>query len=87
MTQSTGTDVTFGGVWCNRVVAKQEDFHSAAPADQPISEEMFLQSLPFYYSTKQEYFHYVAPADQPINEEMLLQPFPFYYSTSRSTYK
>ena len=34
MTKSTSTDVTFGGTWHNRVVAKQEDFHSIAPADK-----------------------------------------------------
>ena len=34
MTNSTGTDVTFGGAGCNRVIAKQEDSHSAAPADK-----------------------------------------------------
>ena len=33
MTNSTSTDVTFRGEWCNRVVATQEDFHSTAPAD------------------------------------------------------
>ena len=36
MTNSTSTDVTIGGAWCNRVVAMQEDYHSAAPADQQI---------------------------------------------------
>ena len=34
MTNSTSTDVTFGGAWCNRVVAKQEDSHSTAPANK-----------------------------------------------------
>ena len=34
MINSTSTDVTFGGAWCNRVVAMQEDFYSTAPADK-----------------------------------------------------
>ena len=38
MTNSTSTDVAFGGAWCNRVVAKQEDRHSTAPADKQINE-------------------------------------------------
>ena len=27
-----------GGAWCNRVVAKQDDFHSTAPAYKQINE-------------------------------------------------
>ena len=38
MTNSTSTNVTFGGAWCNRVVAMQEDYHSTAPADKQINE-------------------------------------------------
>ena len=38
MTNSTSTDVTFGGARCNRVVAKQEDSHYTAPADKQINE-------------------------------------------------
>ena len=38
MTNSTSTDVTFESAWCNRVVAKQEDFYSTAPADKQINE-------------------------------------------------
>ena len=38
MTNSTSTDGTFIGAWCNRVVAKQEDFHSTTPADKQINE-------------------------------------------------
>ena len=38
MTNSTITDVTFGGAWCNRVVTKQEDSHSTALADKQINE-------------------------------------------------
>ena len=34
MKNSTSTDVTFGGMWCNRVVGMQEDSHSMAPADK-----------------------------------------------------
>ena len=29
---------TLGGAWCNRMVAKQEDSHSTAPADKQINE-------------------------------------------------
>ena len=38
MTNSTSTDVTFGGAWCNRMAAKQEDPHSTPPADKQINE-------------------------------------------------
>ena len=38
MTNSTSTDVTFGGAWCNRVVAKQDDSRSTAPADKQMNE-------------------------------------------------
>ena len=46
MTNSTGTDVTFVGVWCNRVVAKQEDSHSTAPADKQINAKRYIQPPP-----------------------------------------
>ena len=38
MTNSTTTNVIFGGAWWNRVGAKQEDSHSTAPADEQINE-------------------------------------------------
>ena len=38
MTNSTGTDVTIGGAWCNRAVAKQKDSHSTAAADKQMNE-------------------------------------------------
>ena len=38
MTNSTSIDITFGGARCNRVVAKQEDSHSTAPADKQMNE-------------------------------------------------
>ena len=38
MTNSTSTDISYGGAWCNRVVAKQEDSHSTAPAVKQINE-------------------------------------------------
>ena len=38
MTYSTNTDVTFGGAWCNRVVAKQEDSHATAPTGKQIND-------------------------------------------------
>ena len=34
MANSTSTDVTFGGAWCNRVLAKQEDSNFTAAADK-----------------------------------------------------
>ena len=38
MTNSTSTDVTYGGAWCNRAVAKQKDSHSTVPADKQVNE-------------------------------------------------
>ena len=38
MTNSTSTGISFGGAWCNRVVAKQEDRNTTAPADKQINE-------------------------------------------------
>ena len=40
MTNSTSTDVTVEGAWCNRVEAKQENSHSAAPADKQTNEKI-----------------------------------------------
>ena len=40
MTNSTSTHVTFGGAWCNRVIANQEDSHSTAPAYKQINENI-----------------------------------------------
>ena len=38
MTNNTSADVTFGGAWCNRVAANQEeDSHSIATADKHIN--------------------------------------------------
>ena len=34
MTNSTSIDVNFESAWCNRVVAKQEDYHSTTPAEK-----------------------------------------------------
>ena len=39
MINSISTDVTFGGAWIYRVVAKQEDSHSTAPAEKQINEK------------------------------------------------
>ena len=33
MTNSTSTNVTFGGAWCN-IIAKQEDSHPTVPEDK-----------------------------------------------------
>ena len=38
MTNSTSTDVTFGGAWCHKVVPKQEDSPSTAPSGKQINE-------------------------------------------------
>ena len=38
MTNSTDTDITFETEWGYRVVAKQEDSRSTAPADKQINE-------------------------------------------------
>ena len=40
MTNSTSTDVPFAGAWCKEVIAKQEDSHSTAPADNQINGKM-----------------------------------------------
>ena len=45
MTNNTSTDVTFEGAWCNRVIVKQEDFHSNVPAAKQINE-MLQQTSP-----------------------------------------
>ena len=34
MTNSTSTDVTFGGAWRNKMLVKQGDAHSNAPEDK-----------------------------------------------------
>ena len=46
MTNSTSTNVIFGGAWSNRVVAKQNDSHSTTPADKQITEEMLQSTTP-----------------------------------------
>ena len=33
MPNITSTDVIFTGVWCNKIVAKHQGYHSIAPAD------------------------------------------------------
>ena len=33
MTNDARTDATFGGAWCNRMITKQYDSHSATLAD------------------------------------------------------
>ena len=38
MTNSTNTDVTFRGTWCNRMTAKQQHWHSIALADKQIKK-------------------------------------------------
>ena len=39
MTNSTSTDVPFGGAWYNRVVAKQEDSQSTTPVDKQMHKD------------------------------------------------
>ena len=46
MTNSTSTNVTFGGAWCNRVAAKQDVSHSTAPADEHINKRKYIQPPP-----------------------------------------
>ena len=38
MTNSTSTDATFAGAWCNRMVTKQQGCHFTNPADKQIKE-------------------------------------------------
>ena len=38
MINSTSTDVTFAGTWCNSVTEKQEDSHSTASVDKQVNE-------------------------------------------------
>ena len=47
MTNSTSTDITFGGAWRNRVVANQGDPHSTVPADKQINEYRYIQPPPY----------------------------------------
>ena len=37
-TNSTSTDITFGGAQASKMVAKQQGRHSVAPADKQINE-------------------------------------------------
>ena len=46
MTDSTSTEVIFGGVWYNRVVAKQEVSHSTTPANKQINEGLRSTTFP-----------------------------------------
>ena len=46
MANSTSTDVIFGGAWCDRVEAKQEDSHSTTPADKQITENNVTTNHP-----------------------------------------
>ena len=38
MTNSTSTDATLGGVWCNRRITEQQGYHSTTPVDKHINE-------------------------------------------------
>ena len=38
MTNSNSTDVTVGGAWRNRIIAKQQNNQSTASADKQINE-------------------------------------------------
>ena len=46
MTNSTSTDITFGGAWCNRVIPKQDDSHSTTPADKQKMRKDYNQPTP-----------------------------------------
>ena len=39
MRNSISINVTFGGAWCTRVITKQEDYHSTAPADKQMNKD------------------------------------------------
>ena len=46
MTNSTSTDVIFGGARCNRMITKQYAYHSTTPADKQINEQRYSQPPP-----------------------------------------
>ena len=46
ITNSTSTDVTFGGAQSSRMVAKTQGYHSIAPADKQINEKMAHPTSP-----------------------------------------
>ena len=50
ITNSTSTDVTFGGAQSSRMVAKTQGYHSIAPADKQINEEMVHPTSPINYN-------------------------------------
>ena len=58
MTNRTSTKVIFTGAWCNQMVAKQQDCHYTAPADNQINKDMIHtpnQPQILTMSTKQFY--------------------------------
>ena len=46
ITNSTSTDVTFGGAEGSRMVAKKQGCHSIAPADKQINKEIVHPTSP-----------------------------------------
>ena len=46
MTNSTRTDVTFTGAWCDRMGAKHYSCHSTAPADKQLNSASNLSPPP-----------------------------------------
>ena len=48
-TNSTITAVIFTGVWCDRIVAKYQGYHSTDPADKQINEQMAHPTSPLNY--------------------------------------
>ena len=57
MNNSTSTDVTFTGAWCNRIVAKHKSCHSTAPEDKQINKYMVYSTSPQIHTKNIESRH------------------------------
>ena len=55
MTNGTSTDVPIASASCNRVIAKQDDSHSTATANNQINEDMIQSTLPVPHSATLSY--------------------------------
>ena len=69
MTNSTNTDVTFGGAWWNREVAKQEDANSTAPADKWIKI-----TTPNHPRNKQSFRYWAENNPEELHQRLLCSP-------------
>ena len=49
ITKSTSTDETFGGAQSSRMIANTQCYHSIAPADKQINEEIVHPTSPFWF--------------------------------------